>query len=56
YPVPALVPQRALAIGLNSYNGEVFFAFNADRDIMWDLGAMTEFLTESFDELLARTR
>ncbi len=56
YPVPALVPQRALAVGLNSYNGEVFFAFNADRDIMWDLGAMPEFLTESFDELLVRTR
>ncbi|GAA1461298.1 wax ester/triacylglycerol synthase family O-acyltransferase [Williamsia maris] len=56
YPVPALVPQRALAIGLNSYNGEVFFAFNADRDIMWDLGAMTEFLAESFEELLTRSR
>lgn len=56
YPVPALVPQRALAIGLNSYNGEVFFAFNADRDIMWDLGAMTEFLAESFDELPVTTR
>ncbi|WP_307851707.1 wax ester/triacylglycerol synthase family O-acyltransferase [Williamsia sp. CHRR-6] len=54
YPVPTLVPNRALAVGLTSYDSAVCFAFNGDRDIMWDLGAMPEFLAESFDELLDR--
>ncbi|WP_299571419.1 wax ester/triacylglycerol synthase family O-acyltransferase [uncultured Williamsia sp.] len=54
YPVPALVPQRALAIGLNHYNGRIFVAFNADRDIMWDLASMPEYLAEAVGELAAR--
>ncbi|MCP2194799.1 acyltransferase, WS/DGAT/MGAT [Williamsia deligens] len=55
YPVPALVPQRALAIGLNHYNGRIFVAFNADRDIMWDLASMPEYFAEAVGELAART-
>ncbi|MGZ8176671.1 wax ester/triacylglycerol synthase family O-acyltransferase [Williamsia sp. SKLECPSW1] len=54
YPVPALVPQRALAIGLNHYNGRIFVAFNGDRDIMWDLASMPEYLAEAVGELAAR--
>ncbi|SIS15760.1 wax ester/triacylglycerol synthase family O-acyltransferase [Williamsia sterculiae] len=55
YPVPAVVRQRGLSIGLTSYNGRVLVAFNADRDVMWDLGVMPDFLTESFDELSTRS-
>lgn len=54
YPVPALVPHRALAIGLNHYNGRIFVAFNADRDIMWDLASMPEYLAEAVGELAVR--
>nr|WP_110471551.1 wax ester/triacylglycerol synthase family O-acyltransferase [Williamsia limnetica] len=56
YPVPVMVRNRALAVGLTSYNGRIYFAFNADRTVMWDLGAMTEYLNDSFEELLPRTR
>lgn len=56
YPVPVLVRNRALAVGLTSYNGRIHFAFNADRSVMWDLGAMTDYLTDSFEELLAGER
>jgi WS/DGAT/MGAT family acyltransferase len=56
YPVPVLVRKRALAVGLTSYNGQIYFGFNADRNVMWDLGAMTEYLTDSFEELLPGTR
>ncbi|MBA4025412.1 MAG: wax ester/triacylglycerol synthase family O-acyltransferase [Gordonia sp.] len=56
YPVPVLVPNRALSVGLTSYNGRIYFAFNADRTVMWDVGAMSEYLTDSFEELLPRTR
>ncbi|WP_231373819.1 wax ester/triacylglycerol synthase family O-acyltransferase [Nocardia sp. 348MFTsu5.1] len=52
YPVPVLVRKRALAIGITSYNGRICFGFNADRGVMWDLGAMAEYLTDSFEELL----
>ena len=56
YPVPVLVRNRALAVGLTSYNGRIYFGLNADRGVMWDLGAMAEYLTDSFDELLSGAR
>lgn len=56
YPVPVLVRNRALSVGLTSYNGRLYFAFNADRTVMWDVGAMSEYLTDSFEELLSGTR
>ncbi len=56
YPVPVLVRNRALSVGLTSYNGRIYFAFNADRTVMWDVGAMSEYLTDSFEELLQGKR
>ena len=56
HPVPVLVRNRALAVGLTSYNGRIYFGLNADRGVMWDLGAMAEYLTDSFDELLSGAR
>ncbi|WP_026303942.1 wax ester/triacylglycerol synthase family O-acyltransferase [Jongsikchunia kroppenstedtii] len=55
-PVPVRVPDRALSVGVTTYDGEIHFGFNADRTAMWDLGVMTDYLTESFDELVAGAR
>lgn len=51
YPVPPLVANQVVTIGITSYNGKVYFGLNADRDGMWDVLSMTEFLGEALDEL-----
>ena len=34
YPVPPLLPGHALAIGVTSYDGQVFYGVTADRDLV----------------------
>ena len=36
YPVPPLLPGHALAIGVTSYDGQVFYGVTADRDLVPD--------------------
>jgi diacylglycerol O-acyltransferase len=52
YPVPPLLPGHALAIGITSYDGQVFYGVTADRDLVPDAGLLGSCLSEALDELL----
>ncbi|HET8663769.1 MAG TPA: wax ester/triacylglycerol synthase family O-acyltransferase [Nocardioides sp.] len=52
YPVPPLLPGHALAIGVTSYDGYVFYGITADRDLVPDADVFATCLSESLDELL----
>ncbi len=52
YPVVPLLRDQALAIGLTSYDGGVFFGLNADRDAMHDVDVLAGCLVESLAELV----
>ncbi|GAA1479981.1 wax ester/triacylglycerol synthase family O-acyltransferase [Gordonia sinesedis] len=51
YGVPALVSGRALAISVTGYAGRLYFTFVADRGVIGDLPAMTDYVAEAFEEL-----
>jgi WS/DGAT/MGAT family acyltransferase len=51
FPVVPLAKGQALAIGLTSYNGGVYYGFNADRDAMGDVEMLAGMISESLDEL-----
>ncbi len=51
YPVQPLLPGQALAIGVTSYDGSVFYGVTADRDALPDIDVFGQCLTESLDEL-----
>lgn len=55
-PVPVLANDRVLAIGATAYDGDLHFAFTADRDAVWDLETLPGYVEESLDELDERTR
>ena len=40
YPVVPLAKGQALAIGLTSYDGGVYYGLNADRDAMPDVDVL----------------
>ncbi|GFG72885.1 WS/DGAT/MGAT family O-acyltransferase [Mycobacterium botniense] len=52
YAVPPLLHNQALAIGVTSYNGMLYFGINADHDAMSDVDLLPSLLSESLDELL----
>jgi diacylglycerol O-acyltransferase len=52
YPVHPLLPGHALAIGVTSYDGQVFYGITADRDLLPDVELLGVCLTEALDELL----
>ena len=52
YPVHPLLPNQALAIGITSYDGGVYFGLNADRDAFPDLEVLGQCVTEALDELV----
>ncbi|WP_151084706.1 WS/DGAT/MGAT family O-acyltransferase [Nocardioides cynanchi] len=52
YPVPPLLPGHALAIGVTSYDGSVFYGVTADRDLVPDADMFAVCLSEALDELL----
>lgn len=52
YPVPPLLPRHALAIGVTSYDGHVFYGVTADRDAVPDLTLFAQCLTEALEELV----
>jgi diacylglycerol O-acyltransferase len=52
YPVPPLLPGHALAIGVTSYDGNVFYGVTADRDLVPDADTFGVCLSEALDELL----
>ena len=52
YPVPPLLEGHPLAIGVTSYNGEVFYGITADRDMLPDADLLGTCLREALDELV----
>lgn len=52
HPVPPLVRNQALSIGLTSYDGRIFIGINADRDAMSDLAMFPDLIRESIEDLL----
>ena len=52
YCVPTLMPNKALTIGVTSYNGKVYYGVNADRKTMSDVGMVSTLLDEALAELL----
>jgi diacylglycerol O-acyltransferase / wax synthase len=52
YPVQPLLPGQALAIGVTSYDGGVYYGVTADRDALPDIDVFGQCLTESLDELV----
>ena len=52
YPVPPLLAGHALAIGVTSYDGSVFYGITADRDLLPDADVLGQCVTEALDELL----
>ena len=51
YPVIPLARGQALAIGLTSYDGGVYFGLNADRDAMPDVDVVGQSIVDSLAEL-----
>jgi diacylglycerol O-acyltransferase len=56
FPVVPLAKGQALAIGLTSYDGGVYYGFNGDRDAMSDVDVLAGMVDESLDELLVTVR
>jgi diacylglycerol O-acyltransferase len=52
YPVPPLLPGHALAIGVTSYDGHVYYGLNGDRDALPDLDVLGQCVTEALEELV----
>jgi diacylglycerol O-acyltransferase / wax synthase len=52
FPVVPLAKGQALAIGLTSYDGGVYYGLNGDRDAMSDVDVLAGMVHESLDELL----
>ena len=52
YPVPPLLPGHALAIGVTSYDGHVYYGLSGDRDALPDLDVLGQCLVESLEELV----
>ena len=52
FPVVPLAKGQALAIGLTSYDGGVFYGFNGDRDALSDIDVLAGSVVEALDELL----
>ena len=55
YPVPPLLPGHALAIGVTSYDGGVFYGITADRDLLPDADVLGQCVTDALDELVEAT-
>ncbi len=53
YPVMPLARGQALAVGLTSYDGGMYFGLNADREAMPDLDVLGQCLVDALAELVA---
>ncbi len=53
YPVVPLAKGQAVAVGVTSYDGGVYYGLNADRDAMPDVDVLASCLEESLAELVA---
>ncbi|NPC95873.1 wax ester/triacylglycerol synthase family O-acyltransferase [Nocardioides sp. zg-DK7169] len=55
YPVPSLLPGQAVAVGVTSYDGQVYYGITADRDLVPDAGVLAQSIGEALDELVETT-
>ncbi|WP_236789215.1 wax ester/triacylglycerol synthase family O-acyltransferase [Amycolatopsis sp. GM8] len=51
YPVIPLARNQALAIGVTSYHGHVYFGLNGDRKAVSDVGNLAAMVEDALDEL-----
>lgn len=56
YPVSPLLKNQTLSIALTSYDGNVYYGLNADRDAMSDVDVVRSLLFESLEELTDASR
>ena len=52
FPVVPLAKGQALAIGLTSYDGGVYYGLNGDRDALSDIDVLAGLVDEALDELV----
>jgi diacylglycerol O-acyltransferase len=55
YPAQPLLPGHALAIGVTSYDGGVYYGITADRDAIPDVEVVAQCVTEALVELVDTT-
>jgi len=55
YPVQPLLAGHALAVGVTSYDGGVYFGLTGDRDALPDLDVLGQCVTEALEELVDST-
>ncbi|HET9650415.1 MAG TPA: wax ester/triacylglycerol synthase family O-acyltransferase [Microlunatus sp.] len=55
FPVLPLTAGHLLAVGVTSYDGEVYLGINADRDAVGDLDVLVQCLDDALEELLDTT-
>lgn len=56
YSVPPLLHNQALAIGVTSYNGMLYYGINADREAMSDVDLLPALLNQALEELVEAAR
>jgi diacylglycerol O-acyltransferase / wax synthase len=56
FPIVPLAGGQAVSIGLTSYDGNVFYGLNGDRDAMGDVDTLATLIEESLAELVAAVR
>jgi diacylglycerol O-acyltransferase len=56
FPVVPLARGQGLSIGMTSYDGTVFFGFNADRDSVGDVDVLADLVDQQVAELLEAAR
>ncbi len=52
YPVPPLQRGFAMAVGVTSYDGGVYYGITADRDVLPDIDVLGQCVREALDELV----
>lgn len=52
YPVSPLLRNQASSIAITSYDGNVFYGLNADREAMADIAVLAAAVNESMEEML----
>lgn len=52
FPIVPLTAGCAVAIGMTSYDGGVYFGLNADRDAVPDVSALANFIEDAVAELV----
>ncbi|SFL66627.1 WS/DGAT/MGAT family O-acyltransferase [Geodermatophilus ruber] len=52
FPVIPLAPGQGLSVGITSYDGQVYFGLNADRDSVGDVDVLADLIEQEIDVLV----